>query len=214
MTSKDIEALLSPQMQKALEQIKELLRKTEDKTLEFQKCSGLHCKKGCGACCVGPHVSTTVIEMMPLAIEIFANGQEDEFLVKVAGDTVQGQCIFYKPDPHIPGNGRCGIYAHRPGVCRLFGFSSSTDKRGKNVLSTCKVIKESFPQDYAHAQELIEDGLASPSMSGYTFTISSIDPLKGAELYPINYAIKEALEYVGLILKHSCARKGKEHVEH
>ena len=95
MTSEKIEALLNPQIQKSIEQIKGLLRQIENKTIGFQKQTGLHCKKGCGACCLSPHVSTTFVEVLPLAIELWSNGQAEQILAKIERSPKQGQCVFY-----------------------------------------------------------------------------------------------------------------------
>src|SRR3989338_188376 len=98
-----------------------------DKDIEqFSFTVGLKCASGCGRCCKNPHVETTVLELQPVAIELFRKNEADQWVNKAVEAAGQGRCVFYKPDPLIPSNGRCSVYPLRPLVCRLFGFSAIT----------------------------------------------------------------------------------------
>src|SRR5271170_7524548 len=99
-------------------------------TEEFSGQTGLKCKNGCGACCTNPDIETTVAEVLPLAVYLWSREKDvsvPTFLGRTQGPPLR-ICAFYQPDPVTKGQGRCGIYAYRPGLCRLFGFSARQDK--------------------------------------------------------------------------------------
>lgn len=65
---------------------------------------------GCGLCCDGTLHSNTRVK------------KDDEDSVAAAGLPVvldEGKRVFRQPCPHFA-NGRCGIYAQRPPVCRTY----------------------------------------------------------------------------------------------
>ena len=191
---------LNPIDQKVVKDVAALLEETSRQTQEFARTTDLHCKAGCGKCCENPNVETTVSELMPLAVELWAAAGAEAVLTAVAQAGSKGTCVFYKPDPAMAGNGRCSVYAQRPGICRLFGFSAKTDKHGKARLITCKVIKEQSGTQYAQAQESLDAGATAPMISAFTMKVYDIDPLRGMELFPINKAVRLALQRVGMAL--------------
>ena len=186
--------------QKIIKEITALLEDISCQTQEFARTTGLRCRSGCGHCCENPQVETTVTEMLPLAVDLWAKGEAEQALAAIAKTQAQGTCIFYKPDPFIAGNGRCSIYAHRPGVCRSFGFSTQTDKYGKAKLVTCSIIKNAQPDQCSAAQKTLDAGAKAPLISGFAFKVFNIDPIRGKELLPINKAALLALEHVGMAL--------------
>ena len=188
---------LNPVDQKIIKDIVALLEDAGRQTQEFSKTTGLHCKAGCGHCCENPEVETTVTEVMPLAIELWAKGEADQILAAIERSQSKGVCVFYKPDPVIAGNGRCSVYARRPGICRLFGFSAKTDKHGKARLLTCKIIKERNPGECARAQKTMDQGASGPLISDFTHKVFGIDPGRGKDLLPINEAVRIAIERTG-----------------
>ena len=176
----------------------QLLKDTSRQTGVFAKATGLHCKTGCGKCCENPEVETTVTEAMPLAAHLWEKGRAEEILEIIEARSAKGVCVFYRPDPLVPGNGRCAVYEQRPGICRLFGFSAKKDKHGRPVLVTCTVIKEKFPNDYHRACDHIAKGQPVPILSDHTIRVFSLDPSAGMQLLPINAAVRMALERVGI----------------
>ena len=184
--------------QKIIRDVTSLLENISRKTAAFAQATGLHCKPGCGKCCANPNIETTVAEMMPMAVDLWGKGQAEAMLTVL--ERSAAQCAFYKPNALVPGNGQCSAYEYRPGLCRLFGFSTTKDKYDKSYLATCKVIKEQFPIDYARAQRAIAYGVQAPSMSEHAFEVFNMDPQLGKELMPINQATRLAIERVGLSL--------------
>ena len=175
-------------------QLQILFEKIEKQTQSLSACSGLHCLKGCGACCENPNVETTPLEMIPLAQELWKSGKAEE----VWDELDAPSCVLYEADPTIPGNGKCGVYPFRPLICRIFGYAARRNKEGALELATCKKIKEDQPQEIKNAQVAIENGLEVPILSEAWLTLLDIDPDQATKRYPINKALKLALEKVGL----------------
>jgi len=180
-----------------IQQINALLSQIDEQTLEFARATGLKCKEGCGTCCSFPDIETTVAEVLPLAQYLWDQGKADEVLAAMQADPTQKICHFYKPNPYFPSQGRCSIYAYRPGFCRLFGYSARRDKYDKLQLATCKIIKNNLPEACQNAQQHMDQGLPVPIVSAHLMNISNIDPIHGQKLLPINQAIQTAIELVG-----------------
>ncbi len=167
----------------------------------FCQHSGLSCKSGCGACCENPHIETTVTEVMPLAFHVLSTGKADETAVAIESPQIQGRCVFYQPDPAIPHHGRCGIYAHRPGICRLFGFSAKKDKHGRKQMVTCPTIKTMHADTFKASTESINAGMPVPLVNEYGMKVISLDPVRGSKLMPINQAVRQAIERLSFYVK-------------
>jgi Fe-S-cluster containining protein len=156
----------------------------------FQRCTGLHCPAGCGKCCFKPDIEATVLEFLPFARHLYNTGEAMAWLEK---DDEQVVCHILNPAQ--PGQGLCSSYPHRGLICRLFGYAARTSKYGRPELVTCAVIKQegSFPQ----VRMRIEKGeLAVPLMSAYYMQLYAIDMELARSFYPINQAIRRALEVV------------------
>ena len=92
-------------------------------------------------------------------------------------DADHKQCVFYKPDPLIEGKGHCGIYAYRPLICRLYGFSANRDKKQSPIFVGCPMIREAFPKEYGAAENLSDQkSEVVPVMSDYGAQIAAVDP--------------------------------------
>lgn len=178
-----------------------LLDELDRQTQTFAAQTGLKCKDGCGACCQNPDVETTVTEVLPLAVHVWSAFRPqkavDSILESLRRTSFRGVCVFYKPDPSLKGQGRCSVYAYRPGLCRLFGFSARRDKYGKAQLVTCKVIKNIQPGLYTRAQTELQKGIPAPFLTALALSVYAIDPHHGGELLPINRALALSLEKIG-----------------
>ena len=175
-----------------------LFDRADRETKRLSAKTGIKCAKGCGRCCENPYVETTILEMLPLAIQLWKEKEAEGWLNKSLATHLTGPCIFYKPDPLIAGKGRCSIYSLRPLICRLSGFSAAVDKHGKPELVTCPTIKQWQPREYEKAQKLVESGLPIPQLRDFALAAYQLDPALGKDRLPINIAIKDALEKVGL----------------
>lgn len=161
----------------------------------FQNASQIRCLEGCGKCCFKPDIEATPLEFLPLAFDLFLNKKIDEVYTDLSSGE-KPYCHLFAPRPLNMDKGSCSQYAHRGLICRLFGYSAMKDKTGQKKYVTCKIIKESQGEKVETTQQLIKEGGEIPMMSDYYFQIRSIDPDMGTNRYPINEAMKKAIEHV------------------
>ena len=90
----------------------------------------------------------------------------------------------------------CSQYQHRGLICRLFGYSARTNKYGARELVTCQIIKTEQTENYEAARVKIEKGDPVPVMSQYYMRLHAIDPDLAQEFFPINEAIRRAIEVI------------------
>ena len=179
-----------------IEEIQSLYGEIDRQVATFQIATGLRCRSGCGDCCPGAPIHAAVVEMLPLAASLVRGGVADVWLERLAagGDT----CVGFSSTTLAPDTGHCTFYAHRPIVCRLFGFAASRNRRGGLELSSCRLIKAEMPEAVARAAALLAANGPAPSLTAYTTRIFGLDP--GAFLKPINQALGLAIERCGLAL--------------
>lgn len=183
----------------------QLYRRIDKSMKRRSQASGLSCPDSCGACCTSPKVEATVLELLPLARELWQQGRADSWLERLAA--ADAPCVFYDPDPNLPGNGRCRVYFWRPLICRLFGFSYRKNKYGIPELVTCRIIKSTCPDRYArvmqqHSSEAVTPMTQPACMSDNSAKLAAIDPSLGTRLLPINQAARQAIERMGLLREY------------
>lgn len=184
--------------QEKIDRVLQLYRSLDSQVEEFKLKTSLKCALGCGRCCENPAVFVTILEVLPLACDLWVKGEALDVLAKIRGER-KGWCHFYQPDSTVAGNGRCQIYSFRPLICRLFGFAVKHDKHGRPSLVICSTMKSNCAQEYQKTTEDLNTGaLKAPVMQEYALQIFNIDPVLGRELLPINEAIAEAIEKIGL----------------
>ncbi len=181
-------------------QVTTLFAEIDRQTQAFQQVTGLHCPSGCGQCCENPQVEVTVLDCVPLAIALFQQGEGEIWLARLT-EPERDYCLFYQPDPRQAGNGRCSVYAWRPLLCRTFGFATVRNKQGAPELAACVVHKATQPETVKRCQTAIADGLAAPNFADLAMQLAAIDPAIGSQRWPINQAMKLALERVGFQLQ-------------
>jgi uncharacterized protein len=179
------------------EQVMAVFQEIDGQIATFQEATGLHCPPGCGKCCQSSIVEVTVLDCLPYAIEAWQCDQADTVLAQLADPDVH-QCIFYQADSNLPGNGRCGIYAWRPALCRLFGFATVRNKQAQPELAACAEHKITQSDTIARIQPALQAGLAAPSFTEFAQQIAEIEPALGTTYLPINQAWQQAMERVGL----------------
>ena len=164
---------------------------------EFQLRSGLRCPAGCGICCPSADVQVSVLEMLPVALEILRRGEADRWLKRLSDKSAPGPCLLFSPHPPPEAGGHCTFYTWRPALCRLFGFAAVRTRTSTKALSICKQIKQTDPQGAAAAMALAEE---APCFIHYSTRIYALDPMLGTRLMPINAALGCAIERMGLQL--------------
>lgn len=160
--------------------------------------TGLRCPRRCGKCCQSQEVWATVLECLPLAEHFYSIGEEERILAETK-KTIRddnARCILYRPDRDNPDNGRCSAYSFRPLVCRLFGIAYRRNKSNEKELSLCKVIKERHREfcDLRAPEEC--KAIDTPVYQDCFMTVASLHPGLGYRSFPINSAIKQAVEYL------------------
>jgi uncharacterized protein len=179
-----------PEKIKAVETV---LGKLDQEIASFQSWSGLHCKFGCGKCCFKPDIEATILEFLPFASYLYQQNKAFDWLEKLKrADSSICQIL----NPTQSGAGLCSEYAHRGLICRLFGYSARTNKYAQRELVTCQVIKTEQSENYQQAVERIAAGAEVPMMNQYYMQLHAIDIDLTRDFFPINEAIKRAIEVV------------------
>jgi Fe-S-cluster containining protein len=159
----------------------------------FQGWSGLHCKFGCGKCCFKADIEATVLEFLPFAHYLYQNEKAFEYFEKLR-ETDSSICLILNPTSDQAG--LCSEYPYRGLICRLFGYSARTNKYGMRELVTCQIIKTEQSSQYQEASTKVAANEPVPVMNQYYMQLMAIDHQLAQDFYPINEAIKRALETV------------------
>lgn len=165
----------------------------DNEIASFQGWSGLHCKFGCGKCCFKADIEATVLEFLPFAHYLHQNDLAFEWLERLK-NSADVTCLILNPTS--ASQGLCSEYKHRGLICRLFGYSARTNKYAEKELVTCQIIKTEQAAAYQAAQQKISENAAVPVMSQYYMRLHSIDYQMAQDFYPINDAIRKAVETV------------------
>ncbi len=162
----------------------------------FSQASQLSCVSGCGACCANPMVHASVLEFLPLAFDLYEKGKADKALDLLDEVGEDANCIIYKSFSQDSKSGFCSDYANRGMICRLFGSAARRNKEGKKELIICKIIKEQKSEAFQQTTLAIKEGLPVPSSGDFYSNLSNIDFQLTMEQFPINIAIRKAIESV------------------
>lgn len=184
--------------------VEEVFQALSSEVATFQDWSGLKCTPGCGKCCIKPDIDATILEFLPFAFHLYKENKALEFYERIK-ENPSSICAGLDP---VRTGGMCSIYAHRGLICRLFGFSARINKHGKAEMLTCNVIKTEQATPYQQAVVVIGVGDKSiPIMAKYYMQLMAIDRELSHTAYPINIAIKKAIEEV---LHYYAYREGEE----
>jgi len=173
--------------------VEQVFEKLDAAIASFQSWSTLHCEFGCGKCCFKPDIEATALEFLPFALHLYQNNQAEEWLERLQKSSPEICLILH---PHQSGAGLCSEYKYRGLICRLFGYSARTNKYGKRELVTCQIIKSGQAEKYNEAKNKIETNAEVPVMSEYYMQLASIDFEMARDFFPINTAIRKAIEKV------------------
>jgi uncharacterized protein len=180
-------------MQEKVQAVESVFLKLDQEIAKFQSWSTLHCKFGCGKCCFKPDIEATVLEFLPFAYHLHKAGIAYDWLQRLT-DSTGSVCLILNPTQ--AGSGLCSEYQHRGLICRLFGYSARTTKFALQELITCQTIKTEQADAYETAATKVRDNAQIPVMSTYYMQLHGIDPDLTRDFYPINTAIRKAIETV------------------
>jgi uncharacterized protein len=169
---------------------------TLDKDLStFQDQSKYACIAGCSKCCTSPNVETSILELLPYAFHLYKNNTAEIIYDRLLLNT-SAICNLYQPLNTVIQKGGCSDYIHRALICRLFGFSFTRDKTGQSTLLACKDIKSTYPTIYDTVNKQAKEGAIVPLATNYYNQLSDIDYNLSQQQYPINVAMRLAIEMV------------------
>ncbi|HQQ97520.1 MAG TPA: YkgJ family cysteine cluster protein [Cyclobacteriaceae bacterium] len=180
-------------LEEKVKAVEGVFRGLDEAIFALQRGTSLHCKFGCGKCCLKPDIEASVLEFLPFAFHLYHTGKADDWY-EMCKSSDSSICLILNPT--LPGSGHCSEYPYRGLICRLFGYSARTNKYGVKELVTCQIIKTEQTVAYQKAELEIEKGGAVPVMSDYYMQLHAIDPDLSREFYPINQSIRRALECV------------------
>ena len=183
-------------------QVLEVYRVLDESVAGFAARTGLCCPEGCGHCCLSEEVEATVLECLPLAFELFRTLQAEFILKRLEKNNELKQCVLYRPDYTAAGLWGCTQYKHRAVVCRLFGFAGNRDRRGNVRLALCRVMKQEGHVD-DNQIDLDDPRAPLPLFMAAGLRITALHPGLGTLRMPINMALREALQKVGMLLELS-----------
>ena len=181
-------------LQQLSAQVETVFAEIGQRYAQYQRDRGLFCRSGCGECCLHPGIEATVLEMLPLAYQLIAEGKAESTLDALAEHKLPG-CFFYSRHSEDGKMGQCSVYQQRPGICRLFGAAGYNGREGEVLLSLCKNIKADHPVAYADTLIALESD-PPPMIRNGKEQIRQIDYELGGLNYPINEAMRQALEKV------------------
>jgi uncharacterized protein len=180
-------------LEEKVAEVERVLESLDREIASFQSWSHLHCQWGCGKCCYKADIEASALEFLPFALHLYQEGKAFEWLEKIE-QTDSSICLILNPTQG--GAGLCSEYKHRGLICRLFGYSARTNKYGKKELVTCQIIKTEQVDNYTKAAIAVEQGEAIPVMNQFYMQLHAIDFNLAQEFFPINKAIKRAIEIV------------------
>jgi Fe-S-cluster containining protein len=184
---------LCPLLQEKVKQVESVLADLDAEIRSFQDWSKLYCPTGCGKCCFKADIEATILEFLPFAWHLHETKQAEVWREKLL---IEDSSICVILNPTQSGAGLCSQYAHRGLICRLFGYSARTNKYRQRELVTCQVIKTEQTAAYENTSRQISEDRVVPVMSDYYFRLQAIDGDLTRDFYPINTAIRKAIETV------------------
>ncbi len=201
--AEDIRQRLSEIDVDAIDRIEALFIEVDQASKNFQSLTGIKCPEGCGECCGNSRVETTIIEMLPLALELWSRNTAEYWMARIHEAPDDSKCAFYKTQSGSSPSGRCAIYRQRPLICRLFGFFTVRNKYGKYVFGSCRIIKREYPETYANAVRMLDETNHPSVCTDYSIRIIGMDSMLGSRMLPINRAALLALEKIGYRLQQT-----------
>lgn len=183
-------------LQEKSQEVRRVFDELDVEIKAFLEASKLTCIPGCGFCCANPKVNASVLEFLPLAFDLYDKGKAEKALKMLESKDEQSLCILYKSMSLDNAMGFCSDYSNRGLICRLFSSSSRKNKEGKKEIITCKKLKEGKKSEFEAASKSINEDLPIPSSTGIYNQLYNIDFQLTSQQFPINQAIKKAIEVV------------------
>jgi len=172
-----------------IQRVQRILNEASRATDKFCKISGLEDIQGCHDCCLKKDIMASPLEFLPLAYALYKKGSADKIYDRMDKLKENVPCFFLSITNK---KGGCSQYENRGLICRLFGFSSNTDKENNPRLITCKKIKST--ECFRNLTPAIMK--KSPEFQDFYIQLEAIDYSMAGEQLQINDAIRRAIEIV------------------
>lgn len=163
---------------------------------QLRKKENFYCSPGCGACCFTPaeNIEVSVFEMVPLAINLALEGKGDQFLERLENPSIDKEpCILYQKTSDDGRMGFCTQHPLRPLICRVFAGGARLRKDGKREFLLCSILKNEYKLNQDLLDQISTEFPLVQEIVGYA---RNLNPDLSEKLFPINVALKKALEYV------------------
>ncbi|NWF56425.1 MAG: YkgJ family cysteine cluster protein [Syntrophaceae bacterium] len=181
-----------------LDQLSEVYADLDRQVSGFKRRAGIECLRRCTYCCAtAKFVEASIFEMLPLSLHLWQEGRAEALWKNLEGIHPEEPCVLLQANPPEGLSGGCSYYRFRPLVCRLFGFAATLDKHGNPRVGICRPLKEMDKHMSDRIDERVRGGLPVPLMPDFSRRVAFLHPHFGQEKYPINLALREALEIVG-----------------
>lgn len=196
----DIPGILPPSLlAERLESLAYLYRRADSAVAKFAETSGVTCPHACGTCCEGFVPDIMPIEAAYVAAWLVGTDRDRAYKLAASGmaprvrdDGRQGCPLYANDTPY-----HCTVYEARPLICRMFGFSAYSDKRGSPTFSVCRHGSSGKGARSASGTGLVEVfGVEPPLMADMGSELVAIDPSSSAGRQPLPEALYEALGQV------------------
>jgi Fe-S-cluster containining protein len=192
-----------------LEQLGKIYAELDSRITTIQTATGLSCLQFCKHCCDIPaeRIPVTLLEALPLSIHWWQTGQAEVWFKKLSqANNRKERCLLFQPDnPRAWG---CHYYRWRPLLCRMFCFSAVLDKNRRPQMMLCKPLQLHFPKWERKFTDRLPSNFPLPVYCEFAKRVAGLNPAL-AQTYPINQALLQGLEMVGLKLQFSneCAEQ-------
>jgi hypothetical protein len=181
-------------------QLEEVYDELNDSINRTMLQTGLRCLPGCRSCCETPssNIEVSILEFLPLSMHLWQNDKAGQLLEILELKTEDDPCVLLQNDTTLLPEGGCSHYGFRPLMCRLFGFSAMVGRDGFPSPVICKLVKVNYPDIMRKVVDSVNGGLDIAVFSNFARRVKGIDPYLAERVYPINQALKKAIEFIGL----------------
>lgn len=162
---------------------------------KFQNNNSLSCPPDCGKCCFKADIYSTPIEMLPMALDLYARGMAQDMYDKCLEHKAD-HCLFMKISDLENGKGRCTEYQFRPLVCRTFGVAARRDKNGETKFSVCTTLKETKTKEFIALTNKEFNTDEVPFIDISKNRLATLSPQFLEEEFPINESLAIMLEKI------------------
>lgn len=177
-------------------QVLETYEKADIQYKQFTQETKFQCPPLCGQCCKYPEIEVTVLEMLPMALELITANKIQEIYPLLQQ---RKECAFFIQSMLNEKQGQCSQYQYRPLICRLFGALKTKNKNNQDEFVTCEILKQIKSEELNQIVNNPNTLEKAPLFNYWKNKVSEIHPDWGKELFPINIALKNAIDKLLLI---------------